>query len=531
MSQNEPAAIENAEAIIERFGGIRPMANKINVPVTTVQGWKKRNIIPGARRAEIVMVAQQLGLDLSDVMQSVRSLPASNIANENGKEAPFVRLTEKAIPDFVSPRSGDDYSGDLKQQMARVEQNAVAKSIAVNVVLILLAVASVVLLLLPQNERRFSTLEREVGGIKAQQSFLSRLIPDDFEAEFAQIRSKLQTVETAFGTSVTKMRGVSVDVLSPDAGSLEQRVARLEEHVSTATGIPAGATLSEMIARLQMLSASVGGQEQIGSMASELSAFLSGVPEGDPAALEQALQSAPAQNPALAEAFAGVPPQDMKAAALLLGMTQFRSTLERDNQSFENDLVLLKKLVGNEDPQLLAAIDRLAPQAQQGVLTPAGLSKEFRGLAGDVVVASLQGEDVSLEDKAKARLGDILQVEKNGEPISGTPTQNTLAKADKMLEAGDIEGALRQIRTLDGPAAVAIQPWVSKAEATVLAHQFKNVLNQFFGKKIGDGVAIYGSPSRGLNISGATEMMKDQETGITILRSNSSPALEDPLKQ
>ena len=62
MSQNEPAPLENAEAIIEMFGGIRPMATKINVPVTTVQGWKKRNVIPGARREEILRVAQQLAL-------------------------------------------------------------------------------------------------------------------------------------------------------------------------------------------------------------------------------------------------------------------------------------------------------------------------------------------------------------------------------------------------------------------------------------------------------------------------------------
>ncbi|HRQ83255.1 MAG TPA: hypothetical protein PKZ97_19240, partial [Azospirillaceae bacterium] len=45
-----PAAANPAvERVIERFGGIRPMAAKLDAPVTTVQGWKKRGAIPPAR--------------------------------------------------------------------------------------------------------------------------------------------------------------------------------------------------------------------------------------------------------------------------------------------------------------------------------------------------------------------------------------------------------------------------------------------------------------------------------------------------
>ena len=46
-----------AEGIINRFGGIRPMATKLAVPVTTVQGWKKRGIIPQVRHADILAAA------------------------------------------------------------------------------------------------------------------------------------------------------------------------------------------------------------------------------------------------------------------------------------------------------------------------------------------------------------------------------------------------------------------------------------------------------------------------------------------
>src|SRR5580698_8456782 len=46
-----------AGGIIDRFGGIRPMATKLAIPVTTVQGWKKRGIIPQLRHADILAAA------------------------------------------------------------------------------------------------------------------------------------------------------------------------------------------------------------------------------------------------------------------------------------------------------------------------------------------------------------------------------------------------------------------------------------------------------------------------------------------
>src|SRR5579859_4589619 len=48
--------------IIDRFGGIRPMATKLAVPVTTVQGWKKRGIIPQVRHADILAAAAREGI-------------------------------------------------------------------------------------------------------------------------------------------------------------------------------------------------------------------------------------------------------------------------------------------------------------------------------------------------------------------------------------------------------------------------------------------------------------------------------------
>ena len=71
MSKKQP--LKNAAEIIERFGGIRPMAAKIDTPVTTVQGWKKRDVIPGTRRAQIMDAASEHNIDISDLTEAVAS--------------------------------------------------------------------------------------------------------------------------------------------------------------------------------------------------------------------------------------------------------------------------------------------------------------------------------------------------------------------------------------------------------------------------------------------------------------------------
>ena len=48
-----------AQPVIQRFGGIRPMAQKLGVPVSTVQGWKERGAIPANRREEVLAAASR----------------------------------------------------------------------------------------------------------------------------------------------------------------------------------------------------------------------------------------------------------------------------------------------------------------------------------------------------------------------------------------------------------------------------------------------------------------------------------------
>ncbi|HYD29858.1 MAG TPA: mitofilin family membrane protein [Azospirillaceae bacterium] len=63
-----PGDAQTARAVdhlIGKFGGIRPMAHKLSVPVTTVQGWKKRGAIPTNRHGDLRAAAGRLKISLT----------------------------------------------------------------------------------------------------------------------------------------------------------------------------------------------------------------------------------------------------------------------------------------------------------------------------------------------------------------------------------------------------------------------------------------------------------------------------------
>ncbi|MEE8272536.1 MAG: hypothetical protein V3R98_12520 [Alphaproteobacteria bacterium] len=54
-----------ADGIIAKFGGTRPMAAALGVPPSTVQGWKRGGYIPARRQAQVLTAARRLGIDIA----------------------------------------------------------------------------------------------------------------------------------------------------------------------------------------------------------------------------------------------------------------------------------------------------------------------------------------------------------------------------------------------------------------------------------------------------------------------------------
>ncbi|MCK6417621.1 MAG: hypothetical protein L6Q57_01615 [Alphaproteobacteria bacterium] len=75
-------------ALIEQFGGLRPMATKTGIPVTTIQGWKKRNAIPENRFVTLREAANQHGIALDEFLHIT--------SNVNGSSEPAMASQPKS---------------------------------------------------------------------------------------------------------------------------------------------------------------------------------------------------------------------------------------------------------------------------------------------------------------------------------------------------------------------------------------------------------------------------------------------------
>lgn len=477
-------AIANAGDVIERFGGIRPMAAKMSVPVTTVQGWKKRNVIPGNRRNDVIRAAEANNINIADILEK-------GAANENGNT--YESVFGSAMT--AAARSGDTFKHEqavaagrmtmeqeeiLALKLKNFERRAVQKSVLASTILIVLTAAFASFLLWPSkaridmHEQRLELLETEMTDIKQGGSSLLNLLPQDWRDSIGTIQSQTAELQDKFAALASTVE----KIMSPDAGPLSERVKILEQHIQW---VDTSAGVAAVLDKIRAMQSSAEGQSMMNAAVAAMNNLLA---QGAPADIDSTLTQAQQQDPAVAETLGGVPQTDIKAAALLVGLSEFRTALKR-NAPFEEDLGLLQKLLGDADPELNAAIERLAPQAKAGVLSPEGLSNEFKALSGDIVVASLKGEDVTMKERALARLNEVMQVQKDGQLITGTDTQASIARAQAMLDGGDVAGAITELQGLQGGAAQTAQPWIDRAQATLLAQQVQQMMTARVGGMVG----------------------------------------------
>lgn len=343
-----------------------------------------------------------------------------------------------------------------------------------------------------QEAARLAAIEAEAKAARQEALSVRAWVPKDWQ-------ERMDTVSAEAKNAAASAKTLSEQAVAQGQEALSVRLQDLEGQVRSLGG---GKALNAFLSRINALSAMQGGEIQLDAMIGQLAYALRN-PDSASLGIDALLARARDSSALLSQTFVGVADEDLKAAALLLTMTQVRSALARDDTPFAEDLSLLKSLLGSQDPTLAAAIDRLAPQAETGVLTPQGLLRELQTLTGDVVEASLRGEDVNLSERATAQFHDIMQIERNGVPVTGTPVQGALLNAQTRLEAGDVTGAQSVLSQIDGPAAEVLAPLLRKMEATSSAQDLEHLLEALAegemgsGKLIQDeasGIAIYERP-------------------------------------
>ena len=518
------ATINNAEAIIERFGGIRPMASKISVPVTTVQGWKKRNVIPAARLEQIKAAAQLHNVDIADILilsaganenRAHKTERPAVAASANTQIPPHnqiekVSQTEKESRDSVLAGSGEHRPRampgtippivyeNMAERVSRAEQRAIAKSTAINVVFLLVTAAAVVLLLWPEARKstdggRIQSLEQNLTQLQNEIEAVQKTIPADVSPRVATTAETTAPVSAPVTTTYSPSYSPSYSDPQPPQPTAPQPYLFGPQAAPANVTAAGAAPMPDMAARFKEFQATPEGQDQLvqgweaisnymgaynGEVQQNSQAGISSDPASMQAMLENGLEILRAQNPALAKIFEGIPMGNLRQAASVLGFSQLSSVLDMNGAPFEMDLRVVRSLIGNDYPELAQALDGMASYAVSGVLTPVALTSEFAGLSGEIVSASLKGENVPITEKVMAHLNNYVQVEKAGNLISGTQTQAAIGQMQSALQNGDLSSAINAAQSLGGPAASIVAPWLNQAQVTMKAQQLKTMLNR-----------------------------------------------------
>jgi hypothetical protein len=444
---------KNIEELINRFGGMRSMARKLDVPVSTIQGWKKRDTIPSDRLSRVIRIAKANNISLYGY-----EVPA-NTSNENKQSSTQATENIGLLVSTVKPKLSSTQKQDPKitlKSEAGLKFDMVKRS-AITTVSILAILGGLGYFLFGQNVKQVITLAENESELQSRFS--------SFEATVTEGMNSLGEQMTGVAAAVGVERTADGNIILNNDLSLSERVTNLESRLR-ASGEEID--LGQLISKFDNLTQTFQGQG--GETADAMNDLKSVVDllQGRIESLDVALAEAKTNNEEIAKSLENVSGRDLGAAAMLLALTQMRSSLDR-SQPFADDLAILQQLVGEDDPELTQAIEKLAPYAQSGVLTPEGLSTELKGVTGDILAAALRGENISIQDKVMARVGEVLSIKKDGIPVIGIEEQVTIAKAQKALDAGDVSTALAELNKLEGEAAQSAIGFKTQAAGTLNA--------------------------------------------------------------
>jgi hypothetical protein len=134
----------------------------------------------------------------------------------------------------------------------------------------------------------------------------------------------------------------------------------------------------------------------------------------------------------------------------------------RSARPFAEELASLERILPLSPD--LRALSRLA---QAGAPTRAGLAAEFETLAARTAVAARDpGRNADFLARLRHALSSIVSIRQVGSTQGSTPDA-VLGRAQKLLNEGDIEGALTELEPLPAPAQTVLAPWRAAAERRV----------------------------------------------------------------
>jgi hypothetical protein len=407
--------------IIERFGGIRPMAAKLGVPATTVQGWKKRGIIPQNRHPDVAAAAARENIVL-DPPGLEQTDPAGRISDASTPfEASSIRL-----------RGVIGTAGMLSAILA----------------LMALAAAGWIFYLRPL-QHRVSLLEARMQAASSDSALVGRVAK--LEADMAQKQGD----------------GAKTSEGAPD------RIAMLEQQLAD---IRASSAQSEKLAKqLSDLQIAAGGRELLTQSIRDIQSSTA-TTQGEVERLSTQVTSIATHLGEVDKALSERRQETLRSEAVVLGVGQLR-LLASGSKPFPREISAVRALAG-PDAEMAALLDSIQTLAETGVPTLDDLRVSFGHVAAEIVRNGVVGDGNNWWRQALYHLESVISIRRVGEDVTGDSSGAIVARAEAKLEEDDLDGAVAALQALTGASAEVAQPWLQDAQHRLMLNNADSELTR-----------------------------------------------------
>lgn len=480
-----PPDLPDADSVIARFGGVRPMAAKLGMAVSTVQGWKQRNHIPENRWEDIRAAATVHGIDLHgatpDAAPETGPPARRDDAEPPPPEMPHSKTPGPETPGPVRPPAETPWAKPAESDREKPTAQAHAASDTApadadaapppapphgapagpaparrgsGLAVLALTVALVALigaLTRPAWAPMTDPLLADWLGLPAEPSRTNgvdaavQTAMTPLSAEIAALEERLRALETA----------PPPDVSDVDADALADATARLD--ALEARQDARDQATDEALAALTQALEALPPPPDLGGLSAALNA------RGD--ALEARLAALEARLADQEAALAGFGDRlDRQAearrdagareAALVLAVGQLDRAIAARDGTAAAALQDLRAL-GDGDADVIQAVARIERALEAGAPSRAALSADFARLAPSLAAAPAAGARDSLGAAVLANVGALISIRRVDEDAAqATP----VGRAEALVMAGDLAGAADLLADL--PAAA---DWVAAA--------------------------------------------------------------------
>ena len=476
-----------ALAIIAAFGGIRPMAAKLGIAVSTVQGWRERAVIPAARHDEVRRVAADQGITLDENLlaasaaapntgpvtgpveqpKAASGATAASAASAASRASSGRTTAQDSTPQQASrsasseaqPSSAAGDSGSRRSMppsppaasAGGFGSNRMGLIVGVGVAAIVLILIGNVLLRSGDEEDLETRIASLVEQVAAQEARLEA--QGEQGSALGDLQARLVALE---------QRPVGDEATVATLADLQDRLDRMEQENPNA-GARAAAALQALSGRIDALEAdaaiAAGGASALDKRLVELDKRLT--------ALEEAQSNQAAELAALAEAFAASGVSDsVSDASLALALGQLRDAL-RSSVPYETELALVRRLLAPDD-ELAGRLDELQAHAASGVPSLAQLKAIFPVVARKAAASGMGQEAEGLLSGVLRRVSEVVTIRPVGE-VEGSGVGAHLARAELRLEADDLPGAVAELGAIEASADAALAAWLSDARSRLKA--------------------------------------------------------------